>query len=312
MRTLGDEVYLDGNGTQPDDSGVTPGPSWTREHIVDHYQPCWSSVLANGEFDATICDSGVGRWTNYYVEGLRHSVAGPVQIDGVYYDGIAFTRDTMQRVRWNLDNHRVSDQKLVDLHCGNLYTGPWKASNANAYSHLMPYVDSLWFGEGFDYSLPYDYWFTAIAGIPFGLFGEMLGEGNPYYGMVFGITARYLYGSVDPSPIWEFWDYWGINSSQMIGWWDPNCPVVADIDNVIITVYQQDSSSLLAIANWNSFNVDTQLNIDWTALGLDPKNSVLWAKEISNFQNSQTFSPFETIPIEATEGWLLIVKKNGT
>jgi hypothetical protein len=40
-----------------------------------------------------------------------------VQLDGVYYDGIAFGVDTMRRVRRLLDLERPHG--LVDLHCGN-------------------------------------------------------------------------------------------------------------------------------------------------------------------------------------------------
>ncbi len=72
LRTLGDEIYFPGG-----DSG---GPAWTIEHVAEDYTPCWNTLLENGEFDASLCDQGIGRWTNYYVEGLRQSVIGPVQI----------------------------------------------------------------------------------------------------------------------------------------------------------------------------------------------------------------------------------------
>jgi hypothetical protein len=189
-----------------------------------------------------------------------------------------------------------------------LYTSGYLASNANAFSHLFPYIDSLWFGEGFDYTLPYDYWFVAISGIPFGLFGEMLGPGNPYYGMTFGITARYLVNNADPSPIWSFWDYFGIQDSEMIGWWRPDCPVLSNYEDVIVTVYKKDDSALLAIANWNYEDVEVQLFVDWTALGLDEKKCVFLATEIRNFQNETTFQIDDSIPIAANSGWLLIIQ----
>ena len=55
----------------------------------------------------------------------------------------------------------------------------------------FPYINSLWFGEGYDYNAPPDYWLVEISGIPFGLYGEMLeGDGNPWRGMVYGMTDR--------------------------------------------------------------------------------------------------------------------------
>jgi len=42
-------------------------------------------------------------------------------------------------------------------------------SSANLYLEHFPFIDRLWFGEGFDYNEPPDYWLTEISGIPFGL-----------------------------------------------------------------------------------------------------------------------------------------------
>tara|TARA_B100002003_G_C13802527_1_gene396106 strand:- start:148 stop:282 length:135 start_codon:yes stop_codon:yes gene_type:complete len=39
---------------------------------------------------------------------------------------------------------------------------------------LMLYMDSLWFGEMFEYSNSPDYWLVEISGIPFGLMGDMI------------------------------------------------------------------------------------------------------------------------------------------
>ena len=53
----------------------------------------------------------------------------------------------------------------------------------------FPYINSLWFGEGYDYDETPDYWLVEISGIPFGLYGEMLkGGGNPWRGMLYGMT----------------------------------------------------------------------------------------------------------------------------
>ena len=88
--------------------------------------------------------------------------------DGWDYDGIAFGIETMRRVRAVLDaetagrrGRSTADGKggarrgLIDLHCGNNY--PTRqyghVSPALQFMHLMPYIDSLWFGEGDPVSL---------------------------------------------------------------------------------------------------------------------------------------------------------------
>ena len=40
---------------------------------------------------------------------------------------------------------------------------------------LSAYIDSLWFGESFHYNSPADTFLVEISGLPFGLFGDMLG-----------------------------------------------------------------------------------------------------------------------------------------
>jgi hypothetical protein len=50
---------------------------------------------------------------------LPHQVRPPVGLDGIYYDGIAFGRHTMRRVRRVLEAEKGSGRALIDLHCGN-------------------------------------------------------------------------------------------------------------------------------------------------------------------------------------------------
>ena len=88
---------------------------------------------------------------------------------------------------------------LVDLHCGNNLPGT--PGNPNTYGHvqpalqfmhLMPYIDSLWFGEGYNYDEPPEYWLIEMSGIAFGLMGDMMHAGNMWRGAPYpsSSTAR--------------------------------------------------------------------------------------------------------------------------
>jgi hypothetical protein len=40
---------------------------------------------------------------------------------------------------------------------------------------MMPFIDTLWYGEGFNYDhASADYWLTEISGLPLGLPSDML------------------------------------------------------------------------------------------------------------------------------------------
>ena len=49
--------------------------------------------------------------------------------------------------------------------------------------------------------------------------------GNAWLGMLYGETAKLGWGKSDPHAIWKLWDTFGMTNSEMIGYWDPACPV---------------------------------------------------------------------------------------
>lgn len=300
LRSLGDEVFNDGPGG---------GGSWLREHLVSHYTTGWHQTLPDGEVDEAILDTGrVGltRWDNYYVEGLAYLLR-KATIDGIYLDGIGYNRDVMKRVRKVLN--RVRPGSLIDFHSGNAYSfHDLKISVANQYMELFPYIDSLWFGEGFNYNESPDYWLVEISGLPFGLFSDMLnGGGNPWRGMIYGMTTRY-FSHYDPSHIWKLWTDFKIQEAEMIGYWVPTCPVKTGRKDVLATVYKKKGSALISLASWAKEPAFVSLEIDWAALGQNAKTSKLTASPILNFQEAKTFSPTEKIPVQPGKGWLLILQ----
>jgi len=296
LRSLGFEVYLDGGGG---------GHSWLQEHLVRHYASAWHQPYANGEVDAAIVTTGLSRWHNYYLEGLGWLVKN-TGLDGLYLDGIGYDREIMKRVRKVMDRARPGC--LIDFHSGNEFSfGGLQISPANKYMEHFSYINSLWFGEGYDYNETPDYWLVEISGIPFGLYGEMLeGGGNPWRGMVFGMTCRLGWGG-DPRPVWKVWDDFGIKNSRTLGYWDPACPVKTGRKDILATAYVKPGKTLVALASWAKEPADVKLSIDWQALGLDPQKATLFAPAIQSFQPAAIFKPTDAIPVAPARGWLLIL-----
>jgi len=294
LRSLGEEIFAPGPGG---------GYSWLQEHLGSNYIAAWFVPQLR---DAAIVNSGVSRWHNFYVEGLDW-LARNVGIDGLYIDDVAFDRLTMKRVRKVLDRHRP--EALIDLHSANQYNvRDGFASSANLYLEHFPYLNRLWFGEYFDYNSAPDYWLTEISGIPFGLMGEMLQDGgNPWRGMVFGMTGRLPYSS-DPRPLWKAWDDFGLSGSRMIGFWVPANPVKPGREDVLATVYVRDGRTMIALASWAKEAVDVRLAVDWRALGLDPARARLTAPAIAGFQDGREFDATGPVPIRPGKGWLLVVQ----
>jgi hypothetical protein len=301
LRSLGDEVLAGGPGG---------GFSWLQEHLGGNYIAGWFVPSLR---DAAVINSGVSRWHNYYVEGVNWLVKN-VGIDGLYLDDVAFDRTTMKRVRKVLDRGRPG--ALIDLHSANQYNPrDGFASSANLYLEHFPYLNRLWFGEYFDYNAAPDFWLVEMSGIPFGLMGEMLQDGgNPWRGMVFGMTGRLP--RVDNGPLWKAWDDFGIAEARMIGYWVDSAPVKTGNPQVLATSYVRDGRTLVALASWapgagprgRPPPTTVRLAIDWGALGLDPKKATLTAPAIANFQEAASFRADGEIPIEAGKGMLLVIR----
>jgi hypothetical protein len=292
LRSLGHEVLAPGSGG---------GYPWLREHLGSDYAPSWYQPQPDGEADASIVNSGMSRWYNYYLEGLSWLVEHE-GIDGLYQDDVSYDRQIMKRVRKILDRQRPGC--MIDLHSNTAFShGP-----ANQYMEFFPYVDRLWFGESFDYegSSP-DYWLTEISGIPYGLMGEMLQNGgNKWRGMVYGMTARMPW-SGDPRGIWKAWDDFGIDKAKMLGYWEPDCPVRTGREDVLATAYVREGKTMIAVASWAKGPVKARLKIDWKALGLEAAKAHLYAPAIEGYQDATLFGAEDAIPMVPGKGWLLVV-----
>lgn len=294
LRSLGGEIFSRGNGG---------GSAWLQEHLTQDYISAWHVPEIR---DAAIVNTGISRWHNYYVEGLNW-LARNVGIDGLYIDDVAFDRSIMKRVRKVLVRNRP--HPMIDLHSANQYNeNDGFASSANLYLEHFPYLDRLWFGEYFDYNAPPEYWLTEMSGIPFGLMGEMLQDGgNPWRGMVFGMTARAPW-SGDPQPLWRAWDRFGMQGTRMIGWWVPQSPVKTGREDILATVYSRPGHAMVALASWASDTVQVTMTIDWRSLGIDPSRAHIRAEAIDQFQPAAEFPVGAAIPVPPKKGWLLIVE----
>ena len=234
-----------------------------QEHLEDRYHSAWHAARTD---DAAMLNKGTSRWTNYYIEGISW-LAENQEIDGLYLDDIAFSRETVKRMVTVLDAHR--DEVVIDLHSANQFNVRDGFTNsAMLYMEHFPFITRLWFGEYFEYGLDEDYWMTEVSGLPFGLMGEMLQDGgHPYRGMLYGMTAR-KYGNVDPRPVWAMMNDFGIAESRMLGYWLKNTPVRTDHPRVLATTYVGPAAALISLASWSEEDEIVNLSVDLEALGL--------------------------------------------
>jgi hypothetical protein len=301
FRSLGNEIYRSG-GTQG--QGNPQLDFWLQEHLRDNYSAGWITLTPEGEIDTSLRIYSDSRLVNFYLEGLKWLLQN-APIDGLYLDEIGYSRETMQRVRRVLEERPGA---MIDMH-GNR---EWWSCNCpiGYYMEHLPYIDRLWLGEAFDPDSSPEFWLIEMSGIPFGVSSDMLERPNPWRGMLFGMTARARYSrGVNPSPLWELWESFGIQDSTMVGWWENHCPVETGNSDVRATVYQKPGKALVALASWARAATNVQLAIDWEKLGLDKHKVSLSAPSIEGLQDAHSIAPDRPISIHPGKGCLLLIEQ---
>lgn len=313
--SLNGEVIYPGPGATAKTVTNPKGPDpWLKEHLRGRkYIPAWVAHFTKGKYagmqDLSVITTPDSRLNNFYVAGLDWMVHH-LKIDGIYIDDCSLDRTTIRRVRKILDDNRTDAN--IDMHSWNHFNpyAGW-ASCLNLYMELLPYIDQLWIGEGRNYDTPPDYWLVEISGIPFGLPGQMLQNGgNPWRGMVYGITNRAGWTGTPPDHIWKFWDQHDIKDKEMIGYWDRRDPITPDNDSIKVTVYRGPEESILAVGNFSSAEQSCSLHIDYNKLGYDKDKCSFLIPAIPRYQEAKAFNSSDRLAIPAKKGYLIVIRKN--
>lgn len=313
--SLDGEVLFPGPGNASRTEALHPkGPhEWLVRNLREKYVPAWYNPVTEGQFkgaiDLSVITTPNSRLNNFYIAGLDWMVQN-LKIDGIYIDDAALDRFTLQRARKVIDQHRPEGR--IDLHSWNHFNA-WAgyASCLNLYMELLPYLDLVWIGEGRDYNRDPNHWLVEVSGLPFGLPGQMLeGGGNPWRGMVYGITNRSGWTGTKPDELWKFWDQYQFKDKELIGYWDKRCPVNADNEHIRASVFQGKQESVIAIANWSKEAQQTSVQIDWAALGYDASQCTISMPYVKDFQDEQPLQSLSAVHVPGGKGFLIVVKQN--
>ena len=310
--SLDGEIIFPGPGNESKTVINSKGPNeWLIENLREKYIPAWYNVINEGKFkgetDLSVITTPDGRLNNFYVAGLEWMVKS-IGIDGVYIDDSALDRFTLQRARKIIDDNRPEGR--MDLHSWNHFNEWAGYTNClNLYMDLLPYFDLVWIGEGRDYDRSPDHWLIEVSGIPFGLPGQMLeGGGNPWRGMVYGITNRAGWVGNTPVEIWKFWDEYNITDKLLTGYWEEDHPVKSSNTKVFTSLFKGDEESILAVANWSDKDQTVSLNLRWQEIGIDPSKAEIFIPLIKDFQDPYEKVTLGNLDIPAKKGFLIVIR----
>lgn len=268
-KALGDEIILRKQGVSH--SWQKEKPQWLVDNFGEDIIPGWFVKYKKGKYkndhDISFIVKPDTRLDNYYVEGLNWLVDN-VGIKGIYIDDTSLDRTTLERARKVLEK----TDGLIDMHMWN-HEEPraGDVSCLNLYAEIVPFLDSIWLGEGFFYKkYSPEYMLAEVSGIPYGVTGQMLQDGGDFYeGIIYGMNNRFGWGYTNATQMYKVWDDFGISESRMLGYWHSKNPVVTDNENVLSTVYLKDNKALLCLYNFSGKKEKFNLKINKSLLGFD-------------------------------------------
>lgn len=308
-KALGDEIILQQKGQGHD--GFRDR-AWLRQYFGEDIIPAWQvryrSGPHRGDNDIAFIIQPDSRIENYYIEGLQWLV-DHIGIKGIYIDDTSLDAATLRRAR------KVLDQAggLIDMHMWNHEEErAGDATCMNIYADILPFLDSLWIGEGFDCrKMPADAILTEVSGLFYGNTSQMLeGGGNPYVGMLYAMNNRYGWGVCNADRIYRVWDDFGIQDAQMLGYWHSRCPIRTDNPDVLVTVYQKEDALLAAVYNFSEKAQTFRYDIDPGKLPFRPgrKETIrLYAKERRKLRRAANLQGPNTLP--GRDGVLFLLHK---
>jgi len=306
-KALGDEIILRKQGVSH--SWQKEKPQWLVDNFGKDIIPGWFVKYKKGKYkndhDISFIVKPDTRLDNYYVEGLRWLVDN-VGIKGIYIDDTSLDRTTIERARKVLEK----TDGLIDMHMWN-HEEPraGDVSCLNLYAELLPFLDSIWLGEGFFYKkYSPEYMLSEVSGIPYGVTGQMLeGGGDMYAGMLYAMNNRFGWGYTNATKMYKLWDDFGIADSRMLGYWHSKNPVKTDNKNVLVTVYLKNSSALLCVYNFSGRAEKFKLEINNELLGFKPGIALKMrfgkkSKKVKNIYKNYRLGKRKGLIIELNEG----------
>lgn len=305
-KALGDEIILRKKGVSH--SWQKEKPQWLVDNFGEDIIPGWFVKYKHGKYkndhDISFIVRPDTRLDNYYIEGLNWLVDN-VGIKGIYIDDTSLDRTTLERAKKVLSK----TDGLIDMHMWN-HEEPraGDVSCMNLYTEILPFLDSVWLGEGFFYKkYSPEYMLVEVSGIPYGLTGQMLeGGGDLYLGMLYAMNNRFGWHYKNAVQMYKIWDDFDIVNSKMLGYWHSENPVKTDNKNVLSTVYLKNNSALVCLYNFDFCSQKFNFNLNSDLLGFTPKKAseIRFGKSDKKIRNM-----FKTYKLGKRKG--IIIKLEG-
>ncbi|MBR2479818.1 MAG: hypothetical protein IKB56_00760 [Clostridia bacterium] len=250
------------------------------------------------------------RMDNFFVEGVNYLIHY-ADLDAISMKNPSISRTTAERVAKCIRSKRTGTG-VMELEISNRYNDKNGHVNAlNAYVNVLPFVNKLYIGEGYDIGRGPDYVLTEASGVIYGLCADThVGAGitrSLVYGMMpkYGDDEAYSRAIGDINKLFSDFD---VENAVFKGFWDSTNPFKVDNAKVYCSTFINCANMIAVFYNANAktttFEVGIENKFGYTTLGKKVR-----APEIEGMQSAKRVNFGKAMKLKAGQGLIVYVKK---
>ena len=250
------------------------------------------------------------RMDNFFVEGVNYLI-NYADLDAISMKNPSISRTTAERVAKCIRSKRTGTG-VMELEVSNRFNEKNGYVNAlNSYVNVLPFVNKLCVGEGFDFDRGPDYVLTEASGIIYGLCADTcVGAGitrSLVYGMMpkYGEDEAYSRAIRDINKLFNEFD---VENAEFKGFWDKSNPFKVDNAGIYCSSYINNGNMIAVFYNANSkkttFEVGIENKFGYTTLGKKVR-----APEVEGLQEHKRVNFGKPMKLKPNQGLIVYVKK---
>ncbi len=250
------------------------------------------------------------RMDNFFVEGVNYLI-NYADLDAISMINPTLTRDTVERVAKCVASKRTGTG-VIELGVSNRFNAKNGYTNSlPVYVDVLPFINKLYVGDGYDFSRDADYILTEVSGILYGMSADSHTDAGITRSLIYGMMPKYGEDETISRALGDInklFNDFDIENAELKGFWDSTNPVKVDNTKVYCTSYINGGNMIAIFYNANdkttSFEVGVENKFGYTTLGKKVR-----APEIEGLQTAKKVNFGKPLKLKAHQGMIVYVKK---
>ncbi len=305
-KALGDEIIYRGDSSN-NEPILT---EYLGEGVVEADKITYLRMDIGAGKDMSYYTAPRSRMDNFFVAGVDYLI-NYADLDAISMENPTISRTTMERVAKCVTSKRTGTG-VIELGISNRFNEKNGYTNSlNAYVDVLPFINKLYVGNGYDFSRDPNYVLTEMSGVLFGMSADSHVSAGITRSLIYGMMPKYGNDETISRALGDinklFADF-EIENAELKGFWDKTNPVKVDNEKIYCTSYINGANMILIFYNSNDkttvFEVGVENKFGYTTLGKKVR-----APEIEGLQTAKKVNFGKPMKLKAHQGLIVYVKK---